>query len=179
MSSPNLQQPKLLGFRRPPSPRNRMAEREPHPHSLEIDKYKHGNDFDQWVIRFEMAVGLAHQVNQPEKRDKKERLCMDWLPLQLDDATFTIFRDIRAETWPEMKTELALLLTDPQEKYDYFAGRNPIVWDGKECFHSLATRIKTKADKHVYEGSRAREYFQRFRSALPPEYRKAIDIGCG
>ena len=54
---------------------------------LAIDKYNNGDDFDQWVIRFEMAVGLAYMVNKPGKIDKKKQLCMEWLPLMIDDAT--------------------------------------------------------------------------------------------
>ena len=74
---------------------------------------------------------------------------------------------------------MSQLLTDPQEKYDWFAGRNPIMWDGEENFHSLCTKIKTKVNKYIEEDSRAREYFRHFRNALTPEYRKAIDLGCG
>ena len=158
-----------------------MAEREPHVHTLAIDKYKQGEDFDQWVKRFEMAVGLAHMANAPDRRDRKERLCMEWLPLKIDDATWLTYSNITAATWGETKSELSRLLTDPQEKYDYFAGRNQIVWDGKEGFQSLVNRIKAKVDKYYEEAARGREYFQRFRLALKdyPEYVKVVDIGCG
>ena len=156
-----------------------MAEREHHANSLAIDKYKQGEDFDQWVSRFELAVGLAHLVNEPDKVEKKRRLCMDWLPLKIDDATYMIFSSITAATWEDLKLQMSRLLTDPQEKYDYFAGRNPIIWDGKESFHSLCNRIKMKVNKYFEQASRGREYFLRFRAALTPEYRKAIDIGCG
>ena len=147
-----------------------MAEREPHVNSLAVDKYKHGDDFDHWVELFEMAVGIAHQVNGPDKIEKKQRLCLEWLPLKIDPTTFTLFKNIPANTWVTVKAELSRLLTDPQEKYDWFAGRNPIVWDGKESLHSLQARIKTKVDKYIEEGSRAREYFVHFRNALTPEY---------
>ena len=158
-----------------------MAEREPHVHSLAIDKYKQGEDFDLWVQRFEMAVGLAHMVNAPDRLDRKKRLCMEWLPLKIDDATYTTYSNINAQTWEVTKSELSRLLTDPQEKYDYFAGRNQIVWDGKETFQNLFNRIRAKVDKYYEPAARGREYFQRFRFAVSgfPEYRKTIDIGCG
>ena len=105
-----------------------MVDRDVHAHTLAIDKYQTGGDFDQWVIRFEMAVGLAHQVNEPDKRARKERLCMEWLPLKLDDATFTIFCDITAATWSDMKTQLGNLLTDPQEKYARQERRRKNIW---------------------------------------------------
>ena len=157
----------------------RMVDREPHVSSLAVDKFKHGEDFDQWVALFETAVGIAHQVNGADKAARKGQLCFEWLPLKIDHATLTLLNGITANTWEEAKAELSRVLTDPQEKYDWFAGRNPIVWDGKESFHSLSTRIKTKVDKYIDQGSRAREYFHRFRYALTPEYRKAIDLGCG
>ena len=148
---------------------------------LAIDKYNHGDDFDQWVIRFEMAVGLAYTVNEPAKIDKKKQLCMEWLPLMIDDATWNTYSGITAATWEETKQQMSQLLVDPMEKYDYFAGRNQIVWDGEESFQFLVSRIKAKVDKYYEETARRREYFQRFRSALSkyPEYLKVIDIGCG
>ena len=148
---------------------------------LAIDKYNHGDDFDQWVIRFEMAVGLAYTVNEPAKIDKKKQLCMEWLPLMIDDATWNTYSGITAATWEKTKQQMSQLLVDPMEKYDYFAGRNQIVWDGEESFQFLVSRIKAKVDKYYEETARRREYFQRFRSALSkyPEYLKVIDIGCG
>ena len=148
---------------------------------LAIDKYNNGDDFDQWVIRFEIAVGLAYMVNEPEKIDKKKQLCMEWLPLMLDDATWNIYCGLTAATWEETKEKMSQLLVDPLEKYEYFAGQNPIVWDGKENFQSLVSRIKAKVNKYYEEAARRREYFQRFRSAFSkyPEYIKVIDVGCG
>ena len=91
-----------------------MAEREPYVNSLEVDKYKHGDDFDHWVDLFEMAVGIAHQVNGPDKFEKKQRLCLEWLPLKIDPTTFTLFKNVPANTWATVKAELLRLLTDPR-----------------------------------------------------------------
>ena len=156
-----------------------VGEREVYPHSLAIENYKHGNDFDEWVVRFELAVELAHNVADPDKRDKRDEHCLKWLPVKIDPPTWTLYRGITTRVWEEAKKQLSALLTDPQEKYDWFAGRNPIVWDGKESFQSLAMRIKLKIDKHVEESAKPRELFQRFRGALDKEYRRAIDLGCG
>ena len=154
-------------------------ERDVYSPSLAIDKYKHGEDFDLWIERFQLAVGLAHNASGPDKIAKRNEHCLDWLPLMIDSATWTIYCSITSKDWDTIKKELSALLTDPQEKYDWFAGRNPIRWDGKESFHSLAMRIKLKVDKHIEETSRPRESFQQFRASLPKEYRKAIDLGCG
>ena len=118
---------------------------------LAIDKYINGEDFDQWVIRFEMAVGLAYLVNEPGKIEKKNQLCMEWLPLMIDDATWNTYCGITAATWEDTKQKMSQLLTDPQEKYDYFAGRNQIMWDGKVNLQSLANQIKAKVDKYYEE----------------------------
>ena len=158
---------------------NNVGEREVYPHSLSIENYKHGEDFDTWVTRFELAVGLAYNANSEDKAAKRKEQCVNWLPMKIDAATFTLYQGITAATWDNIKRELSRLLTDPQERYDWFAGRKPIMWDGKESFHSLAMRIKLKIDKHIEEAARPREYFQQFRGALPKEYRKAIDLGCG
>ena len=155
-----------------------MVDRPTHAHSLSVDKYNNGEDFDEWANRMEIAVGLAHNVSGDDKKDAREKLCLEWLPLKIDDATWAVYKGATKVTWTELKQELTELLTDPQEKYDWFANRNPIVWDGKESFHALASRIKIKVDKHLTEG-KDREYFHRFRGALPIEYRRAIDLGCG
>ena len=154
-------------------------DRPTHANNVAIDKYKSGDDFEEWASRFEIAVGLAHSVGAPAQREQRDSYCLQWLPLKVDESTWTVFKNVRGITWEQIKAELITLLTDPQEKYDWFAGRNPIVWDGKESFHALAARIKRKVNKHISDPSREREYFHRFRFALPPEYRRAIDLGCG
>ena len=147
--------------------------------SLAIENYRHVDDFDEWILRFELAVELAHNVTGPDNLAKRNEYCLKWLPVKIDEATWTLYRGITSRDWDTVKKELSTHLEDPQERYDWFAGRNPIIWDGKESFHSLAMRIKLKVDKYIEEASRPRENFQRFRGALTKEYKKAIDLGCG
>ena len=156
-----------------------MEPRQTHSNSVAIDKYKKGEDFASWAKRLDIAVGLAHSVGEPEQKDLRDKLCLQWLPLKIDEETFMVYEGVKGRTWDEIRAEMITLLTDPQEKYDWFANRNPIIWDGKESFHSLASRIKRGAEKNVDDNSRDKECFRRFRGALPEEYRKAIDLGCG
>ena len=148
-----------------------VAEKEVYPHTLSIENYKHGEDFDDWLGRFELAVELAHNVAGVDKIAKRNEHCLKWLPMKIDKATYTLYKGTTSREWEALKTELSALLTDPQEKYDWFAGRNRIVWDGKESFNSLAMRIKMKVDKHFEEAARGPENFQQFRAALPTEYK--------
>ena len=148
-------------------------------YSLPIDNYQGGEDFAQWVRRLEMAVSLTYSLDDPEKKEQRDGFCLQWLPLKLDEATYVVYENVKGRTWEEIKVELTALLEDPQERYDFFANRNPIIWDGKESFHSLASRIRQKVNKFVSDESRPREYFHRFRAALPLEYRQAIDLRCG
>ena len=148
-----------------------------HAHSLPVDKFQYDHDdFDEWVDLFEDAVGLAHGVGAGPARNQ---LCIRWLPLKLDKTTRTIYENCTKASWPEIRAELSTLFVDPQDKYSWLAGRRKVVWDGKESFHSLASRVKKSVDKYDSDGPKAREYFLKFRLALTPEYRKAIDIGCG
>ena len=126
-----------------------------------------------------MAVSLTYSLDDPDKKEQRDGFCLQWLPLKIDEATYVVYENVKGQTWDEIKAELTTLLEDPQERYDFFANRNPIIWDGKESFHDLASRIKRKVDKFVSDESRPRECFHRFRTALPLEYRQAIDLRCG
>ena len=147
-------------------------------HSLAIKDFQYGeDDFDDWVIRFEAAVGLAHGTDD---KDAKAEYCKRWLPLKLDETARSISANLDVtRAWDLIKVDLSKLFVDPQEKYNWFAGRDPIVWDGKESFHSLATRIRKRVEKYNHGGNVEKECFMWFRLALGLEYRKAIDIGCG
>ena len=131
------------------------------------------DDFDEWIGMFESAVELA---TNPQSDDRKYELCMNWLPIKLDDATRMIHSNCSSETWIDLKTELKSLLVTPEERYNWRSGRNRIVWDGRESFHVLATRIKRSVDRHD-ENPRESDYFHNFRLALPGDYRQAIDWG--
>ena len=154
-----------------------MADKTQSAHALAVGTYRYGvDDFSEWVKKFEGAVGLAHGV---EPGDKKDALCLKWLPLKLDETAVATYENCTKVTWAEIKPELAKLLIDPQEKYDIFAGRNPIKWDGKESFRQLATRIKRRINRHDLGRDPAREYFAAFRLALPQEYSRQIDVALG
>lgn len=154
-----------------------MANGVHHAHSLAVDKFRYEqDDFGNWVTMFEDAVGLAHGITAGNERDV---LCLRWLPLKLDESARMVYKEAKKDEWATLKTDLTKLLIDPQDKYNWLSGRRMIVWDGKESFHSLASRVKASVDKYDDDGPKEREYFLKFRQALPPEYRKAIDIGCG
>ena len=154
-----------------------MADKPQSAHALAVGTYRYGvDDFSEWVEKFEGAVGLAHGV---EPGDKKNELCLKWLILKLDETSTSTYKSCTKATWPEIKVELAKLLIDPQEKYDIFAGRNPIKWDGKESFRQLATRIRRRIDRHDLGRDPQREYFAAFRLALPYEYSRQIDVALG
>ena len=148
-----------------------------HASSLAVNEFNFDvDDFDTWVEYFENAVGLAHQVGDGAQ---KEALCIQWLPLKLDKTAKSIYKNVTERTWDAIKQQLSLLMVDPQDKYNWLTAREPIQWDGKESFHSLATRVRAKSDKYCPAAAREHDYFLKFRMALPTEYRKAIDIGCG
>ena len=68
---------------------------------------------------------------------------------------------------------------DPQDAYEWQANIKTIMWDGKENFHSLASRIITAVAKYKGDLSEPmKQYFFRFREALPKEFQDAIDMGC-
>ena len=133
------------------------------------------DDFAVWVRMFENSIKLAYK-NEDEAALKE--LCIQWLPFKLDEEARVIHGSVTKVRWPDIKAELEALLIDPQEAYNWKARVTTIVWDGKENFHSLATRIKRAVDKFDPDCNKAKEYFFRFRLALPPDYIKAIDLGC-
>ena len=143
--------------------------------NLPIREFKYGMDWDEYVPEYEESVGLSHNV---EAGDDRDRFCLKWLKLKMDDAAKAILAEAKETTWKKLKDELSLLFVDQQEKYDWLANRKTIKWDGQESFHQLANRIKRAVDKYDPKGSKQQEYFLRFRLALGPEYRKAIDLGC-
>ena len=154
-----------------------MAQRIPHAHSLACEKYKTGDDFEVWVEQFEKAVAIAHQVDDGQVKDD---LCKKWISLKLDETALISYRGVDPNLpWPGLKAKLLEVFADPQEKYDWHSGNQTIVWDGKESFHALATRIRLKVERNSLGANRAEECFFRFRGALPPKYQEAIDLGCG
>ena len=148
---------------------------------LAIDKFDSDTDnFTEWVGLFEDAVKLAHNVTLPADVN---RLCLIWIKLWVDSSARAVLSQVvpadpAAPTWAETKAQLTTLLINPHEKYNWRAKKNTIMWDGKESFHSLATRIKQNVDKYDPDCAKEQEYFFRFRWALPPDFQKAIDLGC-
>ena len=131
------------------------------------------NDFQEWISLFEDAVVLATNV---KKEARKKELFKTWLPLVLDDQTCIIFRRCEKKDWEELKKELAKLLVDPQERYEWRSGRLKITWDHSESFHVLAARVKRAINKYEDE-PRPCDFFHHFRTALPADYIQAIDLG--
>ena len=144
--------------------------------SLPINKFRSEiDDFDDWIHMFEKTVDMCHNTADANRR---QELYRNWLPLKLDDKARLTHSGITGANWAEIKTEFKKALIDPQDEYNWRARRMTIIWDGIESFQALATRVKRSVDKYDEECVKEREYFFRFRLALPPDYRRAIDIGC-
>jgi len=144
--------------------------------TIPVDTFRTSHDdFDEWIKLFEQAVVLGTGVTEA---DRKIQLWKSWLPYKLDDEARIILRSITTQVYADIKTELQKLLIDPQEAYNWQTNRSTIQWDGKESFHALAVRVQRAVDKYDPESSKPKEYFFRFRQALPKKYRNAIDLGC-
>ena len=148
--------------------------------TLDIKPFRHGtDDFEEWSDLLESAITLATNATG----DNHSALCKKWLPLKLDSPSRAIFKQSNREAdWADLKAQLTSLLIDPQEKYKWQAKRTTVKWDGKESFHALASRIITKVaqfDGEMNDALKQKEYFFRFREALPKEYQNAIDMACG
>ena len=149
--------------------------------SLPIRDFKTGvDDVDDYFKLFEMTIDLVQPTSGANAEADREVFLKSWFPLKLDEKGMKILNgiDITADTtWDEIKTSFKQALVDPQEEYNWHARRQAITWDGIESFLDLATRIKKSVDKYEIAAARPREYFFRFRMALPKDYRRAIDIG--
>ena len=150
-----------------------MAEKQVN--NIPVEKFRSGTDhFDSWIGLFEKAINLAYKgAEDADITDARTQ----WLPLKLDDKARLIYAGVTGATWPVIKANLKKALIDPQEEYLWHARVATITWDGVESFHSLSTRIIQAVDMYHTE-NRENEYFFRFRLALPPDYRRAIDLGC-
>ena len=145
--------------------------------SIPIHNFRSGVDEPSpYLTMFENSVDLV----QPTADDNaRQTLLKNWFPLKLDDRARLAYGGIpqTAETtWNDIKTAFIDALTDPQEEYTWHARREFITWDSVESFRSLFTKIKSKVDKYEHANVREREYFFRFRMALPRHYRREIDI---
>ena len=148
------------------------------PYQLAVGNFQTDqDDFKDWVGLFEAAIELAYPSANAEAR---KGYCLRWLPLKLDTRARNIYQNVTEVDWEDKKIELAKLLVNPEERYNWLARRTTIVWDGKESLHTLATRIVQAVNKYdPKNGDKEREYFFRFRAAMPLEYKKAIDMNCG
>ena len=144
--------------------------------SIAVDTFRSSaDDFTEWITLFEDAVQLGTGVTDAAR---KEILYLKWLPLRLDDEARTVYRGIASRGWADVKAELGTLLIDQQEAYTWQTNRSSLQWDGKESFHALAVRVRRAVDKYDPDAVKAKEYFFRFRQALPKRYQTVIDLGC-
>ena len=153
-----------------------MAERTPY--SLAVDNFKsHQDDFETWIELFESAIDLAYPAVDAATLNGH---CIKWLPLKLDSEARTIYKNVTEAEWKKKKEKLSELLVNPEERYTWLTRRTTITWDGKESLHTLAAKIIQAVNKYdPKNGDKDREYFFRFRAAMPLEYKKAIDMNCG
>ena len=143
--------------------------------SIPVDRFRSGVDhFDTWIKYFEDAIDVTHPTADAAT---KEQLCIKWFPLKLDDKGRLTHEGITGANWAEIKRNFREASKDPEEEYNWHARRVTITWDGVESFQDLETRIKRSVD--LYNTTdKVQECFFRFRLALPPNYRYAIDMGC-
>ena len=144
--------------------------------SIPCENFRSGiDDPADWFEIYESALVVATGVTNAAR---KLFLLKTWLPLKLDARARDVYKNCTKTTWDELKAEFIGLLIDPQERYRWRAGQNPIVWDGVESFHALASRVRSAVKKHEKQANWEDEFFSKFRGALPHNYRKAIDLGC-
>ena len=144
--------------------------------SIPCENFRSGiDDPADWFEIYESALVVATGVTDALR---KLFLLKTWLPLKLDARARDVYKNCTKTTWEELKAEFIGLLIDPQEKYRWRAGQNPIVWDGVESFHALASRVRSAVKKHEKPANWEDEFFNKFRGALPHNFRKAIDLGC-
>ena len=82
---------------------------------IPIDKYEYGSaeaNWSDWVLGFEKAVQVATNA---ANRDCLEQLCLQWLPLKLNDGAQPIYAkcEYKDKSWPSLRAELAERLDDP------------------------------------------------------------------
>ena len=140
---------------------------------LPLEKFRSNHDiFREWIKTMEDGIVLTCN---PQSKERKDKLCILWLPLMLDSAARTVWQNVTKKKWEEIKVEMEELLVDPQERYNWKAGQVTVIWDEKESFHELATRVRRCMDLYEPDADKPTQYFYRFRLALPPEFRYAID----
>ena len=144
--------------------------------SLPIHNFR--TDIDDPAVWLPMFEDTVEMCLHPADANARKTLLKKWFPLKVDDRARQKLLGITTQVWDEIKAAFIKSLVDPQEEYNWHARKQSITWDGVEPFHDLVTKIRRKVDKYEPEEARAREYFFRFRMALPKDYRKAIDIGC-
>ena len=113
--------------------------------SIPVDTFRTGlEDLDEWFEIFENAVNLAMN---PSTDERKSELCKAWLPIKLDAEARAVFKQIPTTlTYAQTKAQLKDRLVDPNEVYKWKAMKSRIIWDGKESFQALATRVKRAVD---------------------------------
>ena len=118
--------------------------------SILVDTFRTGlEDLDEWFEIFENAVNLAMN---PSTDKRKAELCKAWLPIKLDAEARAVFKQIPTTlTYAQTKAQLKDRLVDPIEVYKWKAMKSQIVWDGKESFQALATRVKRAVDNYEKE----------------------------
>ena len=147
--------------------------------SIPVDSFRSGvDDLDEWFEIFENAVKLAMN---PSSDDRKWQLCKSWLPIKLDSEARAVYKQIPSTlTYEQTKAQLKDRLVDPNEVYKWKAMKTQIVWDGKESFQALATRVKRAVDnyeKELDDNGKKWAYFFRFRESLPETpYQDYIDL---
>ena len=108
-----------------------MAE-EDSAYSLPVEKFISGVDhFESWISLFDAAIEIIYKDSTAAD---KEAIARQWLPLKLDDQARLIYSNVTGNTWTELKENLRKALIDPQEEYNWHAGKATITWDGIESF---------------------------------------------
>ena len=143
-------------------------------YSLPINEFSSGVDhFESWISLFDAAIEITYKNATAADKQAAAR---QWLPLKLDDQARLIYSNVAGNTWAELKENLRKALIDPQEEYNWHAGKATITWDGVESFQCLATRVKRAVNTHQ-KSNKETEYYYRFILALPGDYQRIINLG--
>ena len=142
------------------------------PNGIPIDDFDPDiDDLDEYAERFEGTVDAVTNTTGKDDLYKK------WFRTKMKRSAWLLYKTLDlTKDWKEIKLAFKKLLVSPEQKSQWRAGHRRVVWDGRESFHALGSRVKSEVDTYI-DKPRPDEYYQNFRNALPKDYQSAIDLG--
>ena len=148
---------------------------------IPIDKFMYGTEdgnWPDWVTRFEGAVKLATNAFG---KDRLEELCLEWIPLKLNDAAQPIYaRCEKKHSWPELKNELADKLEDPRIRRQWHRQKDAYKKPASISLQVYKANIIGMVDKYspglaLDKNSHTLELYNRFVAGLETDWREYIE----